>query len=286
MSILNASSTNDRNTRIHQELLDSGLYLGDRAILQHVEWKPNGRRESLFIKESPSSPSDDQKPSSDDSVADLATLSTVVRINDNGFWLTSDAGWRAPTDITPHLRDAKASCIGVSPLTGVFRDDFFLSVENAHLLQQQIATPNAGEHLGFACKGEGQFAELKFRHMLFERMSEKPDSQTLHATVDLATWPVHSDGAQEELDEMKNNYRAIPLAAYDIQDHLIPPSSYRQKLQGAIVEIDFDLSHSAFRNKDTYTTDIRTIRVLKPPPYVTPAPKRSLPTTLPSRNTK
>ncbi|KAF9233045.1 hypothetical protein BU15DRAFT_66911 [Melanogaster broomeanus] len=157
MSDVNVASTDERSARIREELIDSGLYLGDRKILQHVEWKANGRKESLFVKEAPPTPSSDseeQKPLSEDIVADLATLSAVVRVNDNGFWLTSDAGWRVPTNIAPHLHDAKGSCVGVSPVTGVFRDDFFIWVENARMLQQRIATPDSEERLGFACKGE------------------------------------------------------------------------------------------------------------------------------------
>ncbi|KAF9232244.1 hypothetical protein BU15DRAFT_67650 [Melanogaster broomeanus] len=110
MSDVNVTSADERSARIREELIDSGLYLGDRKILQHVEWKANGRKESLFVKEAPPTPSSDseeQKPLSEDIVADLATLSAVVRVNDNGFWLTSDAGWRVPTNIAPHLHDAK-----------------------------------------------------------------------------------------------------------------------------------------------------------------------------------
>ncbi|KAF9241615.1 hypothetical protein BU15DRAFT_31872, partial [Melanogaster broomeanus] len=62
--------------------------------------------------------------------------------------------------------------------------------------------------------------------------------------------------------EMNSTHRAVPLPAYDIHDQLIPPTSYRQQLQGALVEIHFDLSHSAFKGKDTYTADIHSIRVI------------------------
>ncbi|KAF9231424.1 hypothetical protein BU15DRAFT_68346 [Melanogaster broomeanus] len=86
MSDVNVASTDQRSARVQEELLDSGLYLGDRQILQHVEWKANGRKE----------------------------------------------------------------------------------MENARVLQQQIASQDSEERLGFACKGEGQFAELKFRHVFFE----------------------------------------------------------------------------------------------------------------------
>ncbi|KAF9231620.1 hypothetical protein BU15DRAFT_68179 [Melanogaster broomeanus] len=131
---VNVASTDERSARIREELIDSGLYLGDRKIPQHVEWKANGRKQSLFVKEAPPTPSNKEQKSLSEDI------------------LTSNAGWRGPTNIAPHLHDAKGSCVGVSPVTGVFRDDFFISVENTRTLQQQIATPDSEERPGFACK--------------------------------------------------------------------------------------------------------------------------------------
>jgi hypothetical protein len=90
---------------------------------------------------------------------------------------------------------------------------------------------------------------------------------------------VHSDAAEAELENMKTNYRATPLAAYDAHDRLIDAASYRPRLQGALVEMHFNLSHSAFKGKDTYTADIHTIRVLKPPQPSTAPKKHRLPAT-------
>jgi hypothetical protein len=81
----------------------------------------------------------------------------------------SDAGWRGPTKITPHLHDAKATCIGVAPCDmATFADDFLVCVQNARDLQQQIATPDIQLRLGFAGSSQGQSNELKFRHVLFQ----------------------------------------------------------------------------------------------------------------------
>ncbi|KAF9234214.1 hypothetical protein BU15DRAFT_79234 [Melanogaster broomeanus] len=125
----------ERNTRIREDLLQSGLYLADDTVLDHVQWRPNGRKNSLFINENSSQSSVDPQP-------ELATLSAIVRVNDNNFWLTSDAGWRTPTKITPQLSDAKGTCIGIAPLTGIFHDDFLASIHNARTLQQRTATPD------------------------------------------------------------------------------------------------------------------------------------------------
>jgi hypothetical protein len=165
MSSTNTSFNDQRNADIRDTLLHSGLYLGDHDLLQHVHWEPNGRKDSLFITEPP--PPTEQSAGS--LQKNLATLSTVVQISHNNFWLMSDAGWRGSTKITPHLHDAKATCVGVAPRdTPIFLNDFLIAVENAKNLQQQTATPDLQMRYGFACNGEGQFTEFKFRHVLFE----------------------------------------------------------------------------------------------------------------------
>ncbi|KAF9233413.1 hypothetical protein BU15DRAFT_80120 [Melanogaster broomeanus] len=182
--------------------------------------------------------------------------------------------------ITSHLHDAKATCVGVAPCSGPFRADFFVAVQNVTNLQQQIATQDFNLRYGFACTGEGKSTQFKFRHVLFEKIDgENSDDEIIQRIYDLDDWPVHSEGARNALDDMKNTHRAVPLAAYDVHDHLIPPTSYRQQLQGALVEVHFDLSHSAFKGKDRYTADIHSICVITVPPSTATAKKRPLPAT-------
>ena len=76
---------------------------------------------------------------------------------------------------------------------------------------------------------------------------------------------------------MKGSYRAIPVPAYNIDNHLIHPVSYHHELQGALVEIHFTLSHCVFKNKDAFTADIHTLHVLRAPHTVSPIVKRRLP---------
>lgn len=96
-------------------------------------------------------------------------------------------------------------------------------------------------------------------------------------TVSLSDWPVDNDVAAEELERMKSTHCAIPLPAYDSDNHLIHPSAYRRELQGALVKIQFTLSHCAFKNKDAFSADIHTIRVLRAPHTVSSITKRRLP---------
>ncbi|KAF9232798.1 hypothetical protein BU15DRAFT_80809 [Melanogaster broomeanus] len=262
MSDTSVSSTHQHSAHIRENLLHSGFYLGDQDLVHHVHWAPNGRKDSLFINKPLQS-----HTSSSDNATELTTLSTVVRIMDNNFWLTSDVGWRAPTSITAHLHDAKATCVGVAPRSGPFHADFLIAAQNATNLQQQIATPDFNLRYGFACTGEGESTQFKFRHVLFEKINgDNADDEFIQRTYDLDDWPVHSEGARNALDDMKSTHHAIPLAAYDVDDQLIPPTSYRQQLQGALVEIHFNLSHSAFKGKDMYTADIHSIRVITVPP--------------------
>ncbi|KIK92537.1 hypothetical protein PAXRUDRAFT_829866 [Paxillus rubicundulus Ve08.2h10] len=87
-------------------------------------------------------------------------------------------------------------------------------------------------------------------------MTKKGDADFVEGTVDLDNWPVHSSAAEEELNNMKNGYHAMPLPAYDTNDQLIDTASYPQWLKGAIVDMHFILSHSAFNGKDTYMADL------------------------------
>ncbi|KAF9232809.1 hypothetical protein BU15DRAFT_67126 [Melanogaster broomeanus] len=87
-----------------------------------------------------------------------------------------------------------------------------------------------------------KLAEIQaIRHLSVKIDGDNADDEIIQRTYDLDDWPVHSEGARNALDEMKSTHRAVPLPAYDVHDRLISPASYRQQLQGAVVEIHFDL---------------------------------------------
>ncbi|KAF8546664.1 hypothetical protein OG21DRAFT_1490947 [Imleria badia] len=122
--------------------------------------------------------------------------------------------------------------------------------------------------------------DIKFRHILFECTSSDVDNDGADGMVLLNDWPVDNDVAAEELESMKTTHCAIPLPAYDSDNHLIHPSAYRRELQGALVKIHFTLSHCAFKNKDAFSADIHMICVLRAPHTVSSITKRHLPTAL------
>ena len=85
---------------------------------------------------------------------------------------------------------------------------------------------------------------------------------------------------------MYDTHRGIPLAAYDMDQNLIEPQLYRQRLQGALVEVHFCLTHYTIRERDTFTEEIDTIRVLRPPPPSLAPGKRKLPQKFESPTTR
>ncbi|KAF9238408.1 hypothetical protein BU15DRAFT_75349 [Melanogaster broomeanus] len=99
-----------------------------------------------------------------------------------------------------------------------------------------------------------------------------PEGKWTVGTVDLHDWPVHSDTTCDALDEMKSSY-----GSYDMYDHLINVASYQQQLQGAMVEIHFYLFHYMFKGTDTYTADIQSVHILKPPQHAALPKKHPLP---------
>ncbi|KAG6370931.1 hypothetical protein JVT61DRAFT_10778 [Boletus reticuloceps] len=158
---------------LRNQLLQSEKYLGDPDLPNKVHWVTEGRRDILVLN-------DDQE--NDNQTVDHVqpvVLSTVVRIFDQLFWLTSDAGWKGPTDFTACLHQAKASCVGVRPNedAGPFQSDFAVIADNTKTLQNLAATPQFEVKVGFASNTNSPAAQLKFRHVLFEELTTEDASE-------------------------------------------------------------------------------------------------------------
>ncbi|KAJ8580386.1 hypothetical protein M405DRAFT_834417 [Rhizopogon salebrosus TDB-379] len=89
---------------------------------------------------------------------------------------------------------------------------------------------------------------------------------------DIHNWPVSSEAARHDLETMVETHRVVPIPAYDADGNLIHPRNYRKMLRGAIVQVDFHLTHLPIARKqdgtsvaDSYTADVVSIRVLKQP---------------------
>lgn len=72
-----------------------------------------------------------------------------------------------------------------------------------------------------------------------------------------------------------------PLPAYDMHGHIIEPAFYQRRLEGALAEVRFTLTHwpiskrdGATGGTDIYTGDIDYIRVIAPPKPTLVTPRR------------
>ncbi|KAJ8587337.1 hypothetical protein M405DRAFT_882740 [Rhizopogon salebrosus TDB-379] len=96
-------------------------------------------------------------------------------------------------------------------------------------------------------------------------------------------WPVSSKAARHDLETMVETHRVVPILAYDADGNLIHPQNYRKMLRGALVQVDFHLTHwSIVRRQDgtsaaySYTADVAYIRVLSEPTTSVTTTKRKI----------
>ncbi|KAI6016903.1 hypothetical protein BKA83DRAFT_4329313 [Pisolithus microcarpus] len=93
-------------------------------------------------------------------------------------------------------------------------------------------------------------------------------------------WPLARERNRAELLRLKHGHVLWPAPAYDLNKDLLHPSTYRQCLRGAIMEIHFTLTHWSIASSvcDVYGAVMKAIRILVPP-VVSPSAgkKRKLP---------
>lgn len=88
-------------------------------------------------------------------------------------------------------------------------------------------------------------------------MTEEVDEET-------ECWPIHPR-FRDELDKIKYEYRAQPLAVY-ARNQFIEPTEVNHTIRGALVEIHFEFRHFAIQRKsqDSFNVSIEQIIVLRP----------------------
>ena len=66
---------------------------------------------------------------------------------------------------------------------------------------------------------------------------------------------------------MVDEFRVVPIPAYNTQSDLVHPTQYRRTLRDAVVAIHFTLKHWAIYSDscDTTTADIFNLSVIVPP---------------------
>ena len=164
-----------RLVAIRQKLLGRGMYLGHDSVRDNVKWQRIRRADHVIdAREVPPSststetPEDGSQPSPSTSSGDepeIATLSAIVKISSDGFYLTSDGNYRPGGKVVKRLSEVRPSCICEAPTIEPFKSDFERVLENLRWLQREAITP------GFTAK-IGLFPALpncfKVRHVLFE----------------------------------------------------------------------------------------------------------------------
>ena len=152
-------------------LVETGLYLGDMSFQDNVHWVRDGRADRLAIKPAEPQGKVGQRlpsPPLDDAPFNLAPISAVVQIDNNDYWLTVDANYRAPTEICPDYALIKPSCTVHMPDVTPFTADWVNVVDNLRWVQDSIATPKFTMKQGFFIPAGGCGPQFKLRHILFE----------------------------------------------------------------------------------------------------------------------
>jgi len=78
-----------------------------------------------------------------------ATVSAIVLLSDNDFWLVSDAGYCGPGKFNQEFADIKPSCLGGIHDVDPFKVDFTEVTVNVHWLMNCIATRGFKQKKGF-----------------------------------------------------------------------------------------------------------------------------------------
>ncbi|KIO14778.1 hypothetical protein M404DRAFT_17638 [Pisolithus tinctorius Marx 270] len=273
----------------HQRLIETGLYLGDMSFQDSVRWVRDGRADRLAIK--PAEPQGGARkrlpsPPPDDSSFDLAPISAVVQIDSNDYWLTADANYHGPSEIWPDFAIIKLSCVVQMPNVTPFTADWANVTDNLRWLQDAIAMPKFTMKQGLFTTAGPCGPRFRLRHVLFKALdaddlaaqdgagsgaqSDKDETNDLDPIFSIENWPTFSDAARGGLDSIRQTHQVIPIPAYDLEGKLIDPRFYRRYLEGAVVELHFNLSHwsisrQGIPGKDVYTADIVMMHVLVPP---------------------
>ncbi|GAW01419.1 hypothetical protein LENED_003013 [Lentinula edodes] len=211
-----------------------------------------------------------------------------MQLSSANFWMSSNGGWKAPTVIAPSFTDVKLSAFGVMPDESMREaqlaaDDFNTAFEQACELQRLVEMKGVKFKMGFANGSSAETGTIKIKHNLFEEV----DDLNRHDAGDaLDEYDAANAGVAEALAALKAQdrlaFKLNPLPAYGKDEQLIPSSMYCRKLENALVEVRFTLTHWGIRAgakdgtsaKDVYNADIVDMMVLVPPPPPIASPKK------------
>ncbi|KAH7870858.1 uncharacterized protein C8R40DRAFT_1175084 [Lentinula edodes] len=231
---------------------------------------------------------------------EAAILSMIVQLSSANFWMSSNGGWKGPTGITPDFTDVKLSAYGGMPDESmrevqIIADDYNTAFDQACEIQGWVAMKGAESKIGFINGASADTGTIKIKHALFEEID---DHNRMNAGDALDDYDIANTGVANALAALKAQdplrFKLNPLPVYGEDERLIHSSMYRKKLENALVEVQFTLTHWGIRSgndgtgaKDVYNADIIDMIVLVPPPPPIASPrKRKLPALHPSSPTK
>ncbi|KIM66133.1 hypothetical protein SCLCIDRAFT_14522 [Scleroderma citrinum Foug A] len=246
-------------------MMGTGFYLGDNLFHDRVTWAWEGCATRLAIRPEglDSAKQDLAKYPSSPPPEDLALapICAVVKISSRDFWLTTDAGYRGPSQIWKDFSEVKASCACEQPDMVPFKDDFSTVTENLHWLQDEVTTSGFPGKKGLFIQGNEASIWFKVCHKLFEVSpliagEDKENKSAADGLISdssvfaIENWPTFHDVAASALDSIKDTHRVHPILAYGMDGKLIKPQAYRHQLDGALVELYFTLSHWAIGERN------------------------------------
>ena len=98
----------------------------------------------------------------------------------------------------------------------------------------------------------------------------------------VVNWPVIHNESAEARDNIVETHRLVPLPVYDSNRMLISPSRYKDAVAGALLCINFTLTHwfipalGAGELVNTFVADLKSARILfDAPPRRSPAKRRT-----------
>ncbi|KIM52125.1 hypothetical protein SCLCIDRAFT_141881 [Scleroderma citrinum Foug A] len=193
-----------------------------------------------------------------DSASEVATLTTIVRIDGNNFWIVSDRAYDRPSTVWKELADVKLSCAVCAPDLQLVKADYdqVSALSHSRCLAGTILN-SASQPLGDA---------------------EEPSAVSDEFAI--ANWPLMHEETCLELMALAATHRIVLLPVYDVKGDLIRPEAYWCSLEYAIVELHFGLTHWGIAGKkgspatDVFVAEVDIIRVLVLPRTLSMARKR------------
>ncbi|KAF8987424.1 hypothetical protein BDQ17DRAFT_1435637 [Cyathus striatus] len=263
---------------VHNRLVNSSTYLGDKDFWTNVKWHKFGccfkvteLNDSLSSNAEDSThevstPNNDNTSTNHNNLSksdtvvnsselepEIAGITAIVKISDKEFYFTADAGYNEERKANNQIPFSKLalSLTGRAPCIELFKLKFSKKIDNINWFLSLV------------------------KHSLFER---EPEEATLKEDPKdwshMRNWPYTNDAARTAASTLYSSHCIRKPAAYDVHRVLIHPNDYRSLLVNATIELDFELTFWPFEAdkngkrpaRDVFSADLVAIRTIVAPP--------------------